>query len=153
MMRATGPCVCNFRVSVCVRRNFRLGFELPTQRTVAAFDRTYTISVNFQPRGFYDVPRVFIENARAFQALAAILDWLTQVALISCWYRSDARQDEVRLQTKAALLWISKVRDYEHVCSRWSAKKLANPCYKGFFLVIVISVSNRVHEHSSAMRP
>ena len=102
-MRATGACVCNFRVSVCVRRNFRLGFELPTQRTVAAFDRTYTISVDFQSRGFYDVPRVFIENARAFQALAAILDCLTQVASISCWYRSDARPDEVRL-SKAALL-------------------------------------------------
>ena len=38
---------------------------------------------------------------------------------MSCWYRSDAGQDE----SQAALLRISKVRGYDHFCSRWSAKK------------------------------
>ena len=65
--------------------------------------------------------RVLIADARLFQALAAILYWLTHLASISCWYRSDAKQDEFKPQ--AALLWISKVRGYDHVCSRWSAEK------------------------------
>ena len=37
-----------------------------------AFDRTHTIYVVFQSRGFYDVPRVLIAGARSFQAFAAI---------------------------------------------------------------------------------
>ena len=32
--------------------------------------------------------------------------------------------------SQAALWWISKVRGYDHVCSRWSAKKHENPSYK-----------------------
>ena len=70
---------------------------------------------------FMPIPRVLIADARSFQALAAILDYVTQLASISCWYRSDPRQDEFRL-SQAALLWISKVRCYDHVCRR-SAKK------------------------------
>ena len=42
--------------------------------TLFAFDRTHTIFVVFQSRGFYDVPWVLIADARSFQALAAILD-------------------------------------------------------------------------------
>ena len=70
---------------------------------LVAFERTHTIFVVFQARGFHDVPRVVIADARPFQALAAILDMVTRLASISCWYRSDARQDEFRL-SQAALL-------------------------------------------------
>ena len=49
--------------------------------------------------------------------------WTSYVThFMSCWYQSDARQDKVRL-FEAALLWISKVQGYGHVCSTWSAKK------------------------------
>ena len=49
---------------------------------------------------------------------------------MSCWYRSDVRQDEFRL-SQAALLLISKVLGYDHVCSWWSAgKRHKNPSYK-----------------------
>jgi len=54
-------------------------------RRIFAFKRTHTIYVVFHSHGFYDVPRVFIVDARSFQALATILDYV---------YRSDARQDE-----------------------------------------------------------
>ena len=49
------------------------------------FDRTHTIYVVFHSRGFYDVPRVFA-GAWSFQALGAILEGLTHLASISCWY-------------------------------------------------------------------
>ena len=62
-----------------------------------AFDITHTIHVVFHSRGFYDVPRVLIADARSFQALAAIWDYVTHLASVSCCYRSDARQDEFRL--------------------------------------------------------
>ena len=42
-------------------------------------------------------------DARSLQALAAILDYVTHLAPISCWYRSDAKQNEFRL-FQAALL-------------------------------------------------
>ena len=48
-------------------------------------------------------PRVLIADARSFQALVAILDYVTRLASMSCWYRSDARQDEFR-PSQAALL-------------------------------------------------
>ena len=47
--------------------------------------RARAICTSSLPRGFNDFPRVL-----SFQALAAILDLLTQLASISCWYRSDA---------------------------------------------------------------
>ena len=37
-------------------------------------------------------------------------------------YRSNAEQDEFRL-SQAALLCMSSVRGYVHVCSMWSATK------------------------------
>ena len=74
------------------------------------FDRTRTIYVVFHSRGFYDVPRVLIAGARLFQALAAILDYVTHLASVSCW-------------SQAALLRISQERGSDHVCSWWSAKK------------------------------
>ena len=43
---------------------------MPTAINVIAFDRTHTIYVVFQFRGFYDVPRVFIADARPFQVFA-----------------------------------------------------------------------------------
>ena len=54
--------------------------------------RKHTIYVVFYSRGFHDVPRVLIADARSFQALAAILDYVTYLASMSCWYRADARQ-------------------------------------------------------------
>ena len=60
--------------------------------------------VNCNIRWFYDVPRVFIADARSFQAYVAILDFVTHLASITCWCRSDARQD------KFVLLCMSKVR-------------------------------------------
>ena len=56
-----------------------------------------TVSVVFHSHGFYDVPRVLIADARSFQALAAILDYVTHLASMLCWYRPDARQDEFRI--------------------------------------------------------
>ena len=47
---------------------------------------------------------------------------LTDLHIISCWYRSDATQDGLNL-SQAALLLTSKVRGYDPVCSKWSAKK------------------------------
>ena len=70
---------------------------------VFAFDRTHTIYVVSHPRGFNDVPRALIADARSFQALAAILDYVTHLAPMSFWYRSDATQDSFRL-FQAALL-------------------------------------------------
>ena len=84
------------------------------------FDRT-----QFRSRGFYDVLRVLIADVSSLQALAAILDFVKHQASLSCWYRSDARQDERRL-SQAALFSIWNVRGNDHVCSRWSAKKHAN---------------------------
>ena len=83
----------------------------------------------FQSRGFCDVQQVLIMDARSFQSFATILNWLTHLASVRRRYQSNARQDEFRL-SKAALLWISKVWGYGHVCSRWSAKKHANLSYK-----------------------
>ena len=62
-----------------------------------AFDRTHTIYVFFHSCAFYEDPRVLIADARSFQAFDAILDHVTHSASISCWYRSNARQDEFRL--------------------------------------------------------
>ena len=70
----------------------------------------HTIYVVFQSYGSYDVPRISITDARSFQAFAAILDWLTRLASISYWYRSDLNL--------LFNLWISKVRGYDQVCSR-----------------------------------
>ena len=42
----------------------------------------------------FSVPRVLIAHARSLQTFTAVLDWLTHLVAISCWYRSDARQDE-----------------------------------------------------------
>ena len=49
---------------------------------VIAFDRIHSIYVAFHCRRFCDVPRVLIADARSFQALAAILDYVTHLALI-----------------------------------------------------------------------
>ena len=53
---------------------------------------------------FYDVPRVLIADATAFQALAAVLDYVTHLASMSCWYRSDAGQDEFIVNFKSTRL-------------------------------------------------
>ena len=62
---------------------FSFTFSFPTlilfQCNFIAFDRTHTTHV-----GFYDVPWVMIADARSFQAFAAIFDWLTHLASISC---------------------------------------------------------------------
>ena len=72
----------------------------------------------------YRCPACIDRGCKSFQALAAILDYVTHLASMSCRYRSDAKQDEFRRRlSQAAISWISKVRGYEHVCSRWSAKK------------------------------
>ena len=39
----------------------------------------------------------------SFQDVAAILDCVTHLASMSCWYRLDARQDEFRLSQAAIL--------------------------------------------------
>ena len=88
-----------------------------------AFD--FVFAFVFQSCGFYNVPRVLITDARSFQALATILDYVPYLASISCRYRSDTRQDEFWV-SQTTLLWISKVRGYDHVCSRWNR----NPSYK-----------------------
>ena len=40
-------------------------------------------------------------DAGSFQALAAILDYLTHFGSISCWHQSDAIQQELRLSQDA----------------------------------------------------
>ena len=53
---------------------------------IVAFDRTHTIDLIFHSRGFYDVPRVLIADATSFKALAAILDYVIQLASMSYWF-------------------------------------------------------------------
>ena len=67
------------------------------------FDRMHTIYIVFHSSWFYDVPQVLIADARSFQALPAILDYVTHIASMSYWYQSDARQNGFRL-SQAALL-------------------------------------------------
>ena len=43
---------------------------MPTPIHVIAFDRSHTTYVVFQSRGFYNVPRVLIVDARPFQVFA-----------------------------------------------------------------------------------
>lgn len=50
--------------------------------------------------------------------MAAILDSLTGLASISCWYQYDARQDEFRLK-----LLYCEARSYDQGSSRWWGKK------------------------------
>ena len=76
-----------------------------------ACDRTRTNYVVFHSRGFYNVPRMLIAGPGHFRLWPpSWTDWHT-------WLPSHAGIDQ------AALLWISKVRSYDHVYSRWSAKK------------------------------
>ena len=90
---------------------------------VIAFDRTDTIYVVFQSRGFYNVPLVLIADARSFSP-PFWTDWHT-------WPRPHASIDPIldknnldsSFQARAAFLWISKVRGHDHICGRWSAKK------------------------------
>ena len=49
------------------------------------------IIITFDGYEFYDVPRVLITDASSFQALAAILDYVTHLASMACWYQSDVR--------------------------------------------------------------
>ena len=90
---------------------------------IVAFKRTRTIYVVFQSRGFYDVPWVLISDARSFQALAPILDWLTIWPRFHAGIDPMPRKMNLDHPCQAALLWISKVRGYDRVCSRCSAKK------------------------------
>ena len=83
---------------------------------IIAFHRTHTIYVVLQSCG------ISSWMPGKFQAFTAILNWLTHLASISCWYRSDARQDEF-WKFQVTLSWISKVQGYHLDCSRWSAKK------------------------------
>ena len=53
--------------------------------------------VAFHSCRFYDVARVLIADSRAFQALAAILDYVTYLVSMSCWYRSDASKMNLKL--------------------------------------------------------
>ena len=65
---------------------------------IIVFERMHTISIVFHSREFYDVPWVLIADAKSFQALTTNLDYVTHLVSMSCWYRSDARQDEFRLE-------------------------------------------------------
>ena len=60
-----------FSSSIC---NVSSGFDNKIIILFITFDRTHTIYVVFQFRGFYGVPRALIVDARSFQAVAAILD-------------------------------------------------------------------------------
>ena len=52
---------------------------------IFAIDRTPPVPIHvvFHARGFYDVPRVLIVDARSLRALAAILDRMTHLASMS----------------------------------------------------------------------
>ena len=90
------------------------------------FDRIHTIYIVFQSCKHYSVPWVLMTDARPFHAFAAILDWLTHLASISCWHWFDARQDEFScfiVNFKSTRLWSCR--------RRWSAsKKNTTPSYK-----------------------
>ena len=61
--------------------------------SVLASERTHTIYAVFHSREIYDVPQVLIadaRDARSFQALAAILDSVTQLASMLRWHGSQA---------------------------------------------------------------
>ena len=82
-----------------------------------AFNGTHTVYVVFQFCGFYYVCPAGID----FGCVVTFRHWLPSWTAWHTWYWYDARQDKFRIQ--AALLWISKVWLYVHVCSMWSAKK------------------------------
>ena len=46
---------------------------------------------------FYDVLWELIMDASSFQGLTAILDYVTHLASMSCWYSSYSRRDEFKL--------------------------------------------------------
>ena len=98
----------------------------------------HTIYVASQSRGIYEVPRVLIVDARSFQALAAILHWLTHLASSACWHRSYAflkplycefRKYEVmfmsviggqpKKKTKTQIPVISNKTHWTHFCYLW----------------------------------
>ena len=72
--------------------------------TLIVFNGMHTIYIVFHSRGFYDVPRILIVDGRSFQALAAILDYVTHLSSMLCLYRSSARQNEFRPSQAALIL-------------------------------------------------
>ena len=81
------------------------------------FGRTHTVV--FHSYGFYNVPLVLIVYARSFQALPSWTKWHTGLDVTLLSIQCQTRW----IYTQAALLWISKVQGYGHVCSGWSLKK------------------------------
>lgn len=100
---------------ICWRENCHIGYFV--QRDIFAFDRTHNIYVVLQDHGFYYVNRVLIEDARSFQL------WPPSFTYWHSWPRSHAGIDPMPDKIQATLLRMSKVRDYDHLCSWWSAKK------------------------------
>jgi len=105
---------------LATNENRKWGVTCLQTTTSIAFDRTHANYVVFQSRG--------LTMSRGYwsRMLGHFRLWpshLTGTLDISCWYRSisNARQDELVSQT--ALMWISKVRGYDHVCSKRSVKK------------------------------
>ena len=124
----------HFHVSLCQFWNVRScprniqRREVPLQSKVLpliAFDRTHTIYVVYQSGGFNDV--LMHGHFRLWPP--SWTDWVTHLASISFWYRSDDLQDEIRV-SQAALLRVFKSFRWNHVCSSWLAKRHANLSYK-----------------------
>ena len=99
-------------------------YLLHKQHWVFVFDRTLTIDVVFQSCGFLrcpvDIDRgcQFISGFGRHLGLTDTLGLDLKLALI--------RYQTKWISTQAALLWISKVRGYDHGCCRWSAQKKLN---------------------------
>ena len=116
ILRCWHICLCNFLSFVIMPQvNPKARNQKPSknqwQFNNFVFDRTHSIYVIFQSCGFHDAPRVLIVDASSFQAFTAILDWLTHLASISCWYQSNARQDEFRQYLKP--LYCELIQKYE----------------------------------------
>ena len=73
--------------------------------------------------------------------MAAILDSLTGLASISCWYQYDARQDEFRLKLLYCEFQKYKVMTMSVVDVQLK-KKHANPSYKATNLSHQMHFSN-----------
>ena len=77
-------------------------------------------------------------DARSLQALAAISDYVTHLAPMSCWYRSDAKQDEFRLfQELYCEFQKYEVTNMSVVCGE--PKRHADTSYKATKLTFLIS--------------
>jgi len=85
-------------------------------------------AVVFHSCRFYDVPRVLIADSRAFQALAAILDYVTHLVSMSCWH--VPMPDKMNLDLKLLYCEFQKYEVMTMSVVGGQPRKHANTSYK-----------------------